>query len=76
MFLWRTIENYPLIMFKYPQLSKYGLTVPLIMFPVEDLEMNDGSAEKPYFMSKGMMKILGKKNKLEDPKSKSKEKEK
>ena len=41
---------------------------------VEDLEMNDGSTEKPYFMSKGMMKILGKKNKLEDPKSKSKEK--
>lgn len=31
--------------------------------------MNDGTAEKPYFMSKGMMKILGKKNKLEDPKS-------
>ena len=37
--------------------------------------MNDGSTEKPYFMSKGMMKILGKKNKLEDPKSKSKGKE-
>ena len=31
--------------------------------------MNDGSAEKPYFMSKGLMKILGKKNKLEEPKS-------
>ena len=29
--------------------------------------MNDGSAEKPYFMSKGLMKILGKKNKFEDP---------
>ena len=46
------------------------------LLTVEDLEMNDGSAEKPYFMSKGMMKILGKNNKLEDPKSKSKEKEK
>jgi len=30
---------------------------------VEDLEMNDGSPDKPYFMSKGLMKILGKKNK-------------
>jgi choline transporter-like protein 2/4/5 len=30
---------------------------------VEDLERNDGSAEKPYFMSKGLMKILSKKNK-------------
>ena len=35
---------------------------------VEDLEMNDGSPDKPYFMSKGMMKILGKKNKqLKEP---------
>jgi hypothetical protein len=31
-------------------------------FTVEDLEMNDGTAEKPYFMSKGLMNILGKKN--------------
>ena len=30
--------------------------------PVEDLEMNDGSANKPYFMSKGLMSLLGKKN--------------
>lgn len=30
---------------------------------VEDLERNDGSAEKPYFMSKNLMKILNKKNK-------------
>lgn len=29
---------------------------------VEDLEMNDGTADKPYFMSKGLMSILGKKN--------------
>ncbi|GFN76349.1 histone-lysine N-methyltransferase SETMAR [Plakobranchus ocellatus] len=35
---------------------------------VEDLERNDGSAAKPYFMSKGLMKVLGKKNeKLSDP---------
>nr|XP_054770160.1 choline transporter-like protein 2 isoform X2 [Lytechinus pictus] len=30
---------------------------------LEDLERHDGSAEKPYYMSKGMMKIVGKKNK-------------
>lgn len=29
---------------------------------LEDLERNDGSAEKPYFMSKNLMDILGKKN--------------
>jgi choline transporter-like protein 2/4/5 len=29
---------------------------------VEDLERHDGSQEKPYYMSKGLMKILGKKN--------------
>ncbi|KAG8235205.1 hypothetical protein J437_LFUL015299 [Ladona fulva] len=31
---------------------------------LEDSERNDGSAEKPYFMSKNLMKILGKKNLL------------
>ena len=30
---------------------------------MEDLERNDGSPEKPYFMGKDLMKILGKKNK-------------
>ncbi|XP_038045562.1 choline transporter-like protein 2 [Patiria miniata] len=30
---------------------------------LEDLERHDGSAEKPYYMSKSMMKICGKKNK-------------
>ena len=33
---------------------------------VEDLERNDGSNEKPYYMSKKLMKILGKKNKPEE----------
>lgn len=33
-------------------------------FLVEDTERNDGSAEKPYFMSKQLMKILGKKNNI------------
>ncbi|KAJ8734636.1 hypothetical protein PYW08_013886 [Mythimna loreyi] len=30
---------------------------------LEDCERNDGSLEKPYFMSKDLMKILGKRNK-------------
>jgi len=29
---------------------------------LEDLSRNDGSAQKPYFMSKSLMKVLGKKN--------------
>ncbi|XP_067877451.1 choline transporter-like protein 2 isoform X3 [Heterodontus francisci] len=29
---------------------------------LEDLERNDGSNERPYFMSKALLKILGKKN--------------
>ena len=33
------------------------------IFLVEDLERNDGSLEKPYYMSKELKKILGKKNK-------------
>ncbi|CAH2233911.1 jg14669 [Pararge aegeria aegeria] len=34
---------------------------------LEDCERNDGSPEKPYYMSKNLMKILGKKNKTEKP---------
>lgn len=29
---------------------------------VEDLERNDGSPDRPYYMSKALLKILGKKN--------------
>lgn len=32
---------------------------------VEDCERNDGSPDKPYYMSKDLMKIFGKKNKKE-----------
>jgi len=31
---------------------------------VEDSEVNDGSEEKPYYMPKELMGILGKKNKI------------
>jgi len=29
---------------------------------VEDVERNDGSLDKPYFMNRELLKILGKKN--------------
>ena len=32
---------------------------------MEDYERNDGSKEKPYFMSKNLMKLLGAKNKFD-----------
>ena len=32
------------------------------MLAVEDLEMNDGSEEKPYFMNRELKEILGKEN--------------
>ncbi|XP_053347117.1 choline transporter-like protein 4 [Clarias gariepinus] len=44
--------------------SVYSMCVDtLFLCFLEDLERNDGSAEKPYFMSKNLMKILNKKNK-------------
>lgn len=43
--------------------SDYACTlIDLYYFLVEDSERNDGSEEKPYKMSKNLMKILGKKN--------------
>ncbi|PNF41327.1 hypothetical protein B7P43_G17041 [Cryptotermes secundus] len=42
----------------------YSMAVDtLFLCFLEDCERNDGSAEKPYFMSKELMKILHKKNK-------------
>ncbi|XP_014290377.1 choline transporter-like 2 isoform X2 [Halyomorpha halys] len=42
----------------------YSMAVDtLFLCFLEDCERNDGSVEKPYFMSKNLMKILGKKNK-------------
>ncbi|XP_036354877.1 choline transporter-like protein 4 [Octopus sinensis] len=35
----------------------------IFLFLVHDLDKNDGTADKPYYMSKNLMKILGKKNK-------------
>ncbi|KAK7906978.1 hypothetical protein WMY93_015590 [Mugilogobius chulae] len=44
--------------------SVYNMGVDtLFLCFLEDLERNDGSPSKPYFMSKNLMKILNKKNK-------------
>uniref|UniRef100_A0A803SM23 Choline transporter-like protein n=1 Tax=Anolis carolinensis TaxID=28377 RepID=A0A803SM23_ANOCA len=44
--------------------SVYSMCVDtLFLCFLEDLERNDGSSEKPYFMDKSLMKILNKKNK-------------
>ncbi|XP_032829202.1 choline transporter-like protein 4 isoform X1 [Petromyzon marinus] len=44
--------------------SVYGMCVDtLFLCFLEDLERNDGSEEKPYFMPKSLLKILNKKNK-------------
>uniref|UniRef100_A0A8C5WYK7 Choline transporter-like protein n=1 Tax=Laticauda laticaudata TaxID=8630 RepID=A0A8C5WYK7_LATLA len=43
--------------------SVYNMCVDtLFLCFLEDLERNDGSQEKPYYMSKSLMKILNKKN--------------
>jgi len=34
----------------------------IMSLAVEDLDRNDGSVEKPYFMNKELLKILGKRN--------------
>ncbi|KYB28984.1 CTL-like protein 2 [Tribolium castaneum] len=42
----------------------YSMAVDtLFLCFLEDCERNDGSSEKPYYMSRNLMKILGKKNK-------------
>ncbi|XP_059205567.1 choline transporter-like protein 4 [Centropristis striata] len=44
--------------------SVYNMAVDtLFLCFLEDLERNDGSQQKPYFMSKNLMKILNKSNK-------------
>nr|KAF6276773.1 solute carrier family 44 member 4 [Myotis myotis] len=43
--------------------SVFGMCVDtLFLCFLEDLERNDGSAARPYFMSKALLQILGKKN--------------
>lgn len=44
----------------------YSMAVDtLFLCFLEDCERNDGSPDRPYFMSKNLMNILGKKNKFE-----------
>lgn len=42
----------------------------LFLCLLEDLEKNDGSPDKPYYMSKSLMNVMGKKNKKVKKKSK------
>ncbi|XP_037392502.1 choline transporter-like protein 2 [Pygocentrus nattereri] len=45
--------------------SVYAMCVDtMLLCFLEDLERNDGSEERPYFMSKSLQKILNKKNKF------------
>ncbi|VEL11545.1 unnamed protein product [Protopolystoma xenopodis] len=47
--------------------SVFSFTVDVLFICVmEDLERNDGTENKPYFMSKQLMKVLSKKNKFKD----------
>jgi choline transporter-like protein 2/4/5 len=44
--------------------SVYSMAVDtLFLCFLEDCERNDGSSEKPYYMSRNLMKIFDKKNK-------------
>ncbi|XP_040844313.1 choline transporter-like protein 4 [Ochotona curzoniae] len=52
----------------------FGMCVDtLFLCFLEDLERNDGSQDRPYYMSKSLMKILGKKNKA-SPEAKKRKK--
>ncbi|XP_061052021.1 choline transporter-like protein 4 [Eubalaena glacialis] len=45
--------------------SVFGMCVDtLFLCFLEDLERNDGSVDRPYYMSKALLKILGKKNEM------------
>lgn len=47
--------------------SVYAMAVDtLFLCFLEDCERNDGSSEKPYYMSKDLMKILDKSNKFKE----------
>ena len=47
--------------------SVYAMAVDtLFLCFLEDCERNDGSSERPYYMSKDLMKILDKQNKFKE----------
>lgn len=62
------VETLFLCFCKYPYHLSNSLRLLIIkkFTLVEDSERNDGTPEKPYFMSKQLKKILGKHNKLND----------
>ncbi|XP_058162503.1 choline transporter-like protein 4 [Dasypus novemcinctus] len=53
--------------------SVFGMCVDtLFLCFLEDLERNDGSLDRPYYMSKSLLQILGKKNEVPSEKKKRK----
>jgi len=53
--------------------SVYEMAIDtLFLCFLQDSEINDGSKEKPYYMSRKLMKILGKKNVVDEETSKTK----
>lgn len=50
---------------RYSVKNKDLQLILLNFFSVEDLERNDGSAERPYLMPESLRKVLNKKNKTQ-----------
>jgi len=61
MVVYRTNNTYYLQYLMFQLIMYFTLTL------VEDLERHDGTPEKPYYMSKDLMNILGKKNLVPKP---------
>uniref|UniRef100_A0A8C9ZAV6 Choline transporter-like protein n=1 Tax=Sander lucioperca TaxID=283035 RepID=A0A8C9ZAV6_SANLU len=60
------IVSYKCYLIAHGFFSVYNMCVDtLFLCFLEDLERNDGSLQKPYFMSKNLMKILNKSNKAQ-----------
>ncbi|KAH9490993.1 hypothetical protein Btru_032408 [Bulinus truncatus] len=60
---WQEIQTVSTYLMTCVFFGVYNMAVDtLFLCFLEDIEMNDGSEQKPYFMSKDLMKILGKHN--------------
>lgn len=53
-----------------------ALTLLVLLISVLDLEKNDGSATRPYYMGSSLRTILNKKNKRPEEKKKKRRKQK
>ena len=57
------IRSFAPLLARLLALISIKFVVLFLLYTVEDSERNDGSPEKPYYMSKSLRKIIGKKNK-------------